>query len=46
VGIGWRRELALFIDRAPDLGFVEVLAEHLPPSGVLPPSLEPARSPR
>jgi uncharacterized protein (UPF0276 family) len=43
VGIGWRRELALFIDRAPDLGFVEVLAEHLPASGPLPRSLERLR---
>lgn len=39
VGIGWRRELALFIDRAPGLGFVEVLSEHLPASGALPRSL-------
>ncbi|MCE9671416.1 DUF692 domain-containing protein [Myxococcus stipitatus] len=36
VGIGWRRELAHVIDRMPDLGFVEVLAEHLPASGPLP----------
>lgn len=43
VGIGWRRELALFIDRAPDLGFVEVLSEHLPASGGLPKSLERLR---
>ena len=43
VGIGWRRELALFIDRAPDLGFVEVLSEHLPASGELPKSLERLR---
>ncbi|MCP3144501.1 DUF692 domain-containing protein [Pyxidicoccus xibeiensis] len=43
VGIGWRRELALFIDRARDLGFVEVLAEHLPSSGRLPVSLERLR---
>jgi uncharacterized protein (UPF0276 family) len=40
VGLGWRRELALYIDRAPGLGFVEVLAEHLPSSGRLPPALE------
>jgi uncharacterized protein (UPF0276 family) len=43
VGIGWRRELALFIDRAPGLGFVEVLAEHLPSSGRLPAALEMLR---
>ncbi|NTX55458.1 DUF692 domain-containing protein [Myxococcus sp. CA051A] len=36
VGIGWRRELALFIDRLPTPGFVEVLAEHLPDSGAVP----------
>jgi uncharacterized protein (UPF0276 family) len=40
VGLGWRRELALFIDRAPGLGFVEVLAEQLPSSGRLPAALE------
>lgn len=27
LGIGWRPELALFIERRPDLGFVEVIAE-------------------
>lgn len=43
VGIGWRRELALFIDRASDVGFVEVLAEHLPSSGRLPVALEQLR---
>jgi hypothetical protein len=43
VGIGWRRELALFIDRTPGLGFVEVLSEHLPASGALPRSLERLR---
>ncbi|MCP3101678.1 DUF692 domain-containing protein [Myxococcus sp. K15C18031901] len=36
VGIGWRRELAHVIDRMPDLGFIEVLAEHLPPAGPVP----------
>lgn len=29
LGIGWRPELALAIDRHPELGFVEVLAEDL-----------------
>lgn len=29
LGIGWRPELALFIDRRDDLGFVEVTAENL-----------------
>jgi uncharacterized protein (UPF0276 family) len=27
LGVGWRRELALAIDRRPDLGFVELIAE-------------------
>ena len=27
LGIGWRPDLALFIDRRPDLGFVEIMAE-------------------
>lgn len=29
VGIGWRPELALLVDRLPDLGFVEVVAESM-----------------
>ncbi len=36
LGVGWRPELALAIDRRPDLGFVEVIAEDLDPSGPLP----------
>jgi uncharacterized protein len=28
LGIGWRPELALAIDRRPDLGFIEVIAEN------------------
>ena len=36
VGLGWRRELAHFIDTCEGLGFVEVLAEHLPVEGRLP----------
>nr|BDT35077.1 DUF692 domain-containing protein [Myxococcus sp. MH1] len=43
VGIGWRRELALFIDRRPGLGFVEVLAEHLSPKGPIPEPLSRLR---
>lgn len=39
VGIGWRPEIAAFIDRAPDLAFCEVIAEALapavPPRGVV-----------
>lgn len=37
LGIGWRPELALPIDRRRDLGFVELLAEDLDPRGPLPP---------
>lgn len=36
LGIGWRPELALAIDRRHDLGFVEVLAENLEPGESLP----------
>ena len=36
VGLGWRRQLAHYIDGAEGLGFVEVLAEHLSPTGPLP----------
>ncbi len=36
VGLGWRRQLAHYIDTAEGLGFVEVLAEHLHPKGPLP----------
>ena len=35
IGIGWRPELALLIDRNPRLGFVEIVAENFyPPSSV------------
>ena len=40
LGIGWRPELALAIDRRHDLGFVEVMAEDLNPTRPLP---EPLR---
>ena len=36
MGLGWRRQLAHYIDGARELGFVEVLAEHLSPTGPLP----------
>jgi uncharacterized protein (UPF0276 family) len=36
LGIGWRPELALRIERRADLGFVEVIAEDLNPWGPLP----------
>ncbi len=36
LGVGWRPELALAIERRADLGFIEVLAEDLDPDGPLP----------
>jgi uncharacterized protein len=36
LGLGWRPELALAIDRREDLGFVELLAEHVDPARPLP----------
>ncbi|HLL53170.1 MAG TPA: DUF692 domain-containing protein [Myxococcaceae bacterium] len=36
LGIGWRPELALAIERRADLGFVELLAESLDPAAPLP----------
>jgi hypothetical protein len=36
LGIGWRPELALAIDRRQDLGFVEVIAENLDPAEPIP----------
>jgi uncharacterized protein (UPF0276 family) len=43
LGIGWRPELALAIDRYPKLGFIEVLAEDLDPWGPLPAAIERLR---
>jgi hypothetical protein len=43
LGIGWRPELALAIDRYPALGFVEVVAEDLDPWGPLPAPVERLR---
>ncbi|HEX5752497.1 MAG TPA: DUF692 domain-containing protein [Archangium sp.] len=43
LGMGWRPELAHFIDRHPGLGFVELLAEDFEPRGPLPPALENLR---
>lgn len=34
LGIGWRPELALDIDRRTDLGFVEIIAENIHPSRI------------
>ena len=36
LGIGWRPEMAVLIDRRSDLGFVEVLAENIDPHSPLP----------
>ncbi|MET0406694.1 MAG: DUF692 domain-containing protein [Cystobacter sp.] len=44
VGLGWRRQLAHFIDTWEDVGFVEVLAEHLPERGALPEPLRRLRA--
>jgi uncharacterized protein (UPF0276 family) len=43
LGIGWRPELALLIDRRRDLGFIELLAEDFDPRGPLPPPIEQLR---
>jgi uncharacterized protein (UPF0276 family) len=43
LGIGWRPELALVIDRRRDLGFVEVIAEDLDSWGPLPAAVERLR---
>lgn len=39
LGIGWRAEIALTIERRTDLGFVEIVAEHFSPERALPQSL-------
>jgi uncharacterized protein (UPF0276 family) len=43
LGIGWRPELALAIDRRLDLGFVEVIAEDLETRGQVPKPIERLR---
>lgn len=43
LGIGWRSELALTIDRRSDLGFVEVMAEDLAAMGRVPPPFQKLR---
>lgn len=43
LGIGWRPEIALAIDRRRDLGFVEVVAEHFPHDRPLPRALDTLR---
>jgi hypothetical protein len=44
LGIGWRPELALAIDRHPDLGFVELTAENHDAARPLPEAIEQLRS--
>lgn len=39
LGVGWRKELALDIDRRADLGFVEVIAESIHPIAPIPPAI-------
>jgi uncharacterized protein (UPF0276 family) len=43
LGIGWRPEIALFIERRHDLGFVELLAEDFDARGPLPAPVEHLR---
>lgn len=43
LGIGWRPELALAIDRQANLGFIEVLAEDVDPTGPVPAAIERLR---
>lgn len=43
LGIGWRPQLALAIDRNPKIGFVEVIAEELDPWGPIPAPIERLR---
>ncbi len=40
VGLGWRRQLAHYLDETQGVDFVEVLAEHLEPKGPLPEPLK------
>jgi hypothetical protein len=44
LGIGWRPEIALAIDRMDDLGFVEITAENHPSASGLPEHLHVLRS--
>jgi uncharacterized protein (UPF0276 family) len=43
LGIGWRPEIALLIERRADLGFIELTAEDLDPEGPLPAPVESLR---
>jgi uncharacterized protein (UPF0276 family) len=44
LGIGWRPEIALTIERRLDLGFVEILAEDFDPTKPIPAALELLRN--
>ena len=44
LGIGWRPQIALAIDRIPDLGFVEITAENFASASSLPEHLHVLRS--
>jgi uncharacterized protein (UPF0276 family) len=44
LGIGWRPELALAIERRPDLGFIEIVAEDFDPWGPIPAPVEHLRN--
>src|SRR5688572_4820465 len=43
LGIGWRPEIAVAIDRRRDLGFVEIVAEHFPAGRPIPRALDVLR---
>lgn len=43
LGVGWRPELALAIDRDRRLGFVEILAEDFDPNRPIPPAIDHLR---
>jgi len=43
LGIGWRPELALLIERRADLGFIEILAEDFWSDGAVPAALDALR---
>jgi len=43
LGIGWRPEIALLIERRRDLGFIEVMAEDFAAAGRLPRAIEDLR---
>ena len=44
IGIGWRPEIALFIDRRDDISWVEVVAENVMKSREIPRAIAPSAS--